>query len=129
MMRRALAIAAAVVALCGAAGAAEPGRGFPFRGASAHCISAGHTTDNQARAARGDYRWFVKSLAHFNGRDDGCRAERMTRYGQAQVWRVRLACPGGTTYEHWMLNFDGSITANRDGSKTTFRPCENGLAR
>jgi hypothetical protein len=125
MIRRALAIIALGAVVSGPATGTEPGRGFPFRGANAHCVPV----DQASRHARGDFRWFAKTLARFYGREDGCRVVQMTRYGQAEAWRVRLACPGGTTYEDWMLNYDGSITANRDGWKATFRACERGLGR
>lgn len=125
-MLRALGVSAVVgLAFAGVvfpADAAERGRGLPFRGADAHCIAI----DHKPRAARGDFRWFVASLARSHSRDDGCRVEQMSRFGQAEAWRVRLSCAGGTVFEHWMLNYDGSVTMDRAGRKATLRPCEHG---
>lgn len=127
-MSRHLLMSAALIA-CGvptAAGAGEPGRGFPFRGAAVECVRVDHAP----RHARGDFRWFPAVLARFGGREDGCHVERLSRYGQAQSWRVLLSCPGGqAAREDWALNYDGSITANRAGSKTIYRPCEPGVSR
>jgi hypothetical protein len=119
MMRRAVVIAALSVMHVGGALAVEPGRGFPFRGGNIECV----VVDNPPRHAKGDHRWFVTALTRYPGREDGCRVAGITRYGQALAWGVSLSCPGGSMREDWTLNYDGSVTADRAGTKTNYRVC------
>ena len=117
---------ALAIALSTPSGATEPSRGFPYRASPLACLQL----DKLPRNIAARDRRIIETLARRGGSyaDERCAVRGMSRYGgypPVATWNVRLSCVGsGAVTEIWTQNGDGSVTIDRDGSKTTVRACE-----
>jgi hypothetical protein len=115
----------AIMTGCVIADAAEPSRGRPYSASPLECLKL----DSLPRNVPARDRRIVDALARrgTGSPDDRCAVTRLTRYGgysPVSTWNVSLRCLGqAQVIETWTQNGDGSVTIDRDGSKTTVRAC------